>query len=81
MDKVAIRAKLTEVMSSILGVDKSAITDDASMDTIKAWDSLKHMKLVIALEQEFSIEFDDTEVVEMLNVKLIELTLAQKVAA
>jgi acyl carrier protein len=32
------------------------------LKTIQQWDSLKHMHLVMALEEEFGIEFDDGEV-------------------
>jgi len=80
MDQTTIRTKLIEVMATIFGVDGQLITENASMDTIETWDSLKHMKLIIALEQEFGIEFDDAEVVEMLSFRLIELAVGQKVA-
>jgi len=78
MDQNAIKEKTTEVMALIFGIDSSELNDGSSMDTIDAWDSLKHMKLVIALEQEFGIEFDDTEVVELLSFRLIELSLVEK---
>jgi acyl carrier protein len=47
------------------------INDDASPDTIKSWDSLKHMNLIIALEEEFSLELSEEDIVEMINYKLI----------
>jgi len=75
LKEAEIRTKLVDVMATILDVAPAMITEDCSMDTIGHWDSLKHMKLVIALEQEFGIEFDDADVVEMLNFRLIELTL------
>lgn len=80
MDQNTIRKKITEVMSLILGVDPSELNENSSMDTIESWDSLKHMKLVIALEQELGIEFDDEEVVELLSFRLIELAVANKIA-
>ncbi|MBL4614795.1 MAG: acyl carrier protein [Magnetovibrio sp.] len=81
MDQNAAKQKIIEVMAQILGVAPGEINDDSSMDTIEAWDSLKHMKLVIALEQELGLEFDDEEVVELLSFRLIELSVAEKFAA
>lgn len=79
MDKDTLKKKIADVMGAVLGVDPSAINDDSSMDTVASWDSLKHMKLVIVLEQEFGVEFDDEEVVELLSFRLIELSLSEKV--
>jgi acyl carrier protein len=47
------------------------INEDSSPDTIESWDSLKHMNLVIALEEEFDCEFSDFEIVDLLSYKLI----------
>ncbi len=54
------------------------ITEDSSPDTVEKWDSLKHMNLILALEEEFDVQFSDDEVVEMLSVELILLTLKEK---
>lgn len=78
MDNAAIREKIASVMATILEMDAADINDDSSMDTIAVWDSLKHMKLVIALEQELGVEFDDQEVVELISFRLIELAVAEK---
>lgn len=79
MDQNVIKEKIVGVMALILEVDPNEISDESSMDTIQTWDSLKHMKLVIALEQELDIEFDDKEVVELLSLRLIELNVAEKI--
>lgn len=50
-------AKLKEVMAAVLGVDVSTISDDASMDSIESWNSLRQMSLVLALEEEFGVSF------------------------
>ena len=67
-------------MAVVFGVDQSEITADSSMDTIEKWDSLKHMKMIMALEQEFEVMFDDEDVVEMLSVPLIIIAIKEKLA-
>lgn len=67
--------KLKEVLSRIFNVSLDTITEDASPDTIENWDSLRHMNLVLALEEEFGVEFTDDQVVEILSYKLIKIVL------
>lgn len=57
------------------------LNDDSSPETVENWDSIKHMKLVLALEEEFNTIFSDEEIVEMLSVALIVNTLKSKQAA
>lgn len=71
--------KIKEVIANILNIDTSLITDDASPETIEQWDSLKQMNIIIALEEEFNIEFLDDEIFEMLNYRLIKLTIEEKI--
>ena len=70
--------KVRKMMSSVFGIDISEINDDSSPDTIEVWDSLKHMNLVVVLEEEFNVEFSDEEIGDMLNVKLIVAILKEK---
>ncbi len=39
--------------------------EDATSDTIDTWDSLRHMNLIVALEDEFDIEFEPEDVMEL----------------
>ena len=66
-----IEDRIIDVMSVIFEVSIDKINDNASPDTIESWDSLKHMNLIIALEEEFNIKIPDAEVVNMLTFKLI----------
>jgi acyl carrier protein len=70
--------QIKQVMSSVFGIPADNISVDASPDTIDNWDSLKHMNLIVALEEEFNIEFDDEEMLDMVNYKIIVATLQEK---
>lgn len=69
--------KLKETLARIFTVDVSMITDNASPDTVENWDSLRHMSLVLALEEDFGVEFTDDQVVEILSYKLIKIILQE----
>jgi acyl carrier protein len=74
-------AALKQVMATMLAVPVDAIGPDASQDTIKSWDSLKHMNLVLALEQAFGVEIPDEDAAEITSYALIKLVLQELTGA
>jgi acyl carrier protein len=67
--------KIFEIVSKVMGIPMSNVNIDSSPDTIEEWDSLKHINLMMALEEEFDMQFSPEEISDMLNMKLILLTL------
>lgn len=65
------RDKVFRVVSSVLGVPPGEVNDDTSPDNVKTWDSLRHMKLMLALEEELGVQFTADQIVEMSSVGLI----------
>ncbi|MFA6450944.1 MAG: hypothetical protein WCX65_15830 [bacterium] len=72
--------KVKEIMARIFEIPAGGIGDDASPDTIEQWDSLHHLHLVLALEESFGVMFSEEEIIEMLNFKLVIMTLKEKIA-
>ena len=75
------KALVKQVMASVLEVDESAIGDDASMDSVEGWDSLKQMNLVLALEESFGVSIPDEDAGNATSFKLILLVLEEQLAA
>lgn len=71
--------RVREVMAAILGLEEDEIEDETSPNTVESWDSLKHMNLILALEEEFDVEFSDDQVVELTSYREIRETLAELV--
>ena len=63
--------RLREVMSAVFGIDPTVIAGDASSATIAEWDSVRHLQLMLALEEEFNVQFDADELVSLRTVPLI----------
>jgi len=59
-------------MSKAFEVPVEEISDQSNMDNLEKWDSLNHVRLIVALEREFDIEIPDEEVGNMVSFKLIE---------
>jgi acyl carrier protein len=65
------------VMAQILQVPQESITADSSPENLDRWDSLKHMQLIMALEDEFDVQFPDEAIPNLLSVQLIEQKLTE----
>ncbi|SDH50303.1 MULTISPECIES: acyl carrier protein [unclassified Duganella] len=66
---------LKQVMATMLNVDAATINEDSSMDNVPSWDSLRHMNLVLALEEEFKVTIPDEDAGNITSYKLIKLVL------
>ena len=73
-----MKNRIQNVMASVFEIDPANINEDASPDSIESWDSLKHMNLIVALEEEFQIEFEDEEILDMVNYKIIAAMIQAK---
>lgn len=69
--------KLKQVMARVFDVDVAEIAETASNDTVERWDSLRHMNLIIAIEEEFGLEFSGEQVADSINYKLIRIVLQE----
>ena len=63
--------KIKDIISSVLGIENNLIEEDASSVNVVEWDSLKHMNIVIAIEDEFDIKFTQGEIVKLMSYKAI----------
>jgi acyl carrier protein len=73
-----MRDKIKNVMAVVLEIKPSEIPDSASTSTIENWDSLNHMNLIVALEEEFKIRFNDDEIVKIVTLDELEKILVSK---
>ena len=69
--------RIKKVMSNVFNINVDSINNESSPDNIENWDSLKHMNLIVALEEDFDIEFDDNDIENLLNFQLINLTIKE----
>ena len=67
-----IDKRIKQIMSVVLDVEEFLIDDNSSTDTIEQWDSMNHMNLIVALEEEFECEFDDEDIENMINFNAIK---------
>ena len=57
-----LEIKTKSIFSSVFEVLDEEILMTSSSDSIESWDSLNHINLILALEEEFNIEFSDEQI-------------------
>lgn len=70
---------LRAVLAEILQVDLDAVDTDLTMQKLQTWDSLKQIKLVMAIERRFDIQLSDEEILQMDSYENIVATLKKRI--
>ena len=70
--------RINRLVADIFEVPLAEVTPDSSPDIIESWDSLRHLNLVLAMEQEFGIQFTPEEIEQLLSVWLIGSLVEEK---
>ena len=68
MSKEEIFVKLNEVFRDVFDDESITVSETTTADDIEEWDSLEHINLLAAVEQEFGMKFNMGQVVSMKNV-------------
>ena len=66
-----VQEKVIQVVVNIFQVSPDKISTKTTSDDIEKWDSLNHINMILALEQELGIRYDQEQVVSMLSVREI----------
>lgn len=73
-----VDGNVERILSEVLQIPAATIVDELTMKDVDAWDSLKHMELIVALEQAFAVELTFDEIVAMQNVREIKRVLEKR---
>ena len=68
MDTAEIYRKLTSIFRDVFDDDGLAIAPELTAADVEEWDSLQHIRLVIAVEREFALKFSASEIGALENV-------------
>ena len=57
-----------EIMVDIFDLDDLEVTPDTTAADVEEWDSLSHIRLMVAIERHFGIKFSNAEIEALQNV-------------
>ena len=69
---------LVELLADVLEIDPAAVTPDLSTETCPTWDSVRHLAVIMAVEERFGVFFDETELAEVMGFASLQAALAAK---
>ena len=67
-------------MAGVFRLEASAVSDQASWNSIPAWDSTAQIDLILALEREFGIGFSDEQSMRLRSFELVVAVVAEALA-
>jgi acyl carrier protein len=74
MDRTEILSRVTDIMRDVFEEDDLVVAEDTTSDDVAEWDSTNHVRLMVAVEGEFGITFETSEITAPDNVgELIDL--------
>ncbi|MCB9857919.1 MAG: acyl carrier protein [Phycisphaerales bacterium] len=68
--------RLKAIVSGVLGVGEADIHDSLSSTDVDTWDSLNHINLMTAVEEEFGVRFPTEAMDRLKSVGLIKRDLS-----
>lgn len=77
----SITPRLRQVFSQVLGIEAAAVSDATAPDNTPQWDSLAHLRLVMAIEEEFGISIPAEQVMDMVTFKIAMLMIEEQPGA
>ncbi len=69
--------KINQILSKTLKVPLEKTAEDLTMDDVGNWDSLTHMNLIVAIEDDLGIELSGDDIAEMISFNAIRTTVAK----
>ncbi|HIF63058.1 MAG TPA: acyl carrier protein [Deltaproteobacteria bacterium] len=75
MSQLKIEQKVREIMSGIFAVDEADLDENSSLETVENWDSLQHVNLIMALEEDFGVQIDVDDALEMVSFPEVVATM------
>jgi acyl carrier protein len=70
--------KVKSIMAYVFRTGIENITDDLNQRDVTFWDSLRHLNLIVELEEKFEISFEPEEISEMTTFKMVMFYISQK---
>ena len=72
MERNELRDEITEIFHVAFDNNNIVLKDDTTANDIEGWDSLRHVTLIVAVEDKFNIKFTSREAISIKKHKDLE---------
>lgn len=81
MDYDAVKEEIGEIFEDVMDLDEVALEDGTTAEDIEEWDSLSHVRLIVAIERHYGIKFTNAEIEGLTQFgDIVRLVLEKKAA-
>jgi acyl carrier protein len=70
-----VPSSLCNIVADILELPPEQVTPDLNAEAVGHWDSFTHLQLILALEDEYGVQFDPQRIPELTRVSLLQAEL------
>jgi acyl carrier protein len=75
---MSTRDRAIEVIAAVLKLPASALNDRSSPDDVASWDSLHHLQIILALEEEFAVQFAPDDIDHLQTVGMLVAAVTEQ---
>jgi acyl carrier protein len=72
--------KVIALVAEELGVEPGQLPHDATLNVYERWDSLNHISIILALEEEFGVEVNEDTIRQLNSIPAIMKHLQKRTA-
>ena len=72
-----MKKSLLQIFADALAITPELVTDELTYQSIPQWDSVAHMTLIAAIEDEYEIMLDTDDIIDMSSVAKARQILAK----
>lgn len=81
MDRETVLQGVLEVFEDVMDVDPAGLTEASNGDSVEEWDSLSHVRLMVAVERKFGLRFSNGDIESITSLGGILDLVLRKAAA
>ena len=73
-----VNPKLVDIVAELFDLEPAAVDDALTPEDVELWDSMNHLRLVSAVEQEFQIKLSMQEIESIHNLGALRALIEQR---
>jgi acyl carrier protein len=75
---VLVNPKLVEIVAELFDLDAAAVDPALTPEAVELWDSMNHLRLVSAVEEEFGIKLSMQEIESIRSLGALHTLIEQR---
>jgi acyl carrier protein len=75
-----VNPKLVEIVAELFDLEAAAVHEALTPEDVELWDSMNHLRLVSAVEEEFQIKLSMQEIESIRSLGMLQALIEQRVS-